>query len=297
MAVLNYAANYQAALAQAFPYKLKFGDLYNSPSNSLYKWEGAKSIYIPTITTSGRVDSNRDTIATAQRNYNNSWKLVTLENQRKWSTLVHPKDIDETNYTTSIVNITKVYNETQKFPEMDAYTISKIYADYLALGKVADNTVLTEANVLGTFDKLMEQMDEARVPEEGRILYVTPAIRRLLKNASAITRQITTDGSNDGTIKRTVSRLEDVIIKSVTSDLMKTLYDFTSGWAIGVGAKQIHMCLINPAAVITPISYGFAQLDAPSAVTEGKFIYFEESDEDVFVLQHMADAIKFVVQS
>ncbi|WP_236730867.1 hypothetical protein [Clostridioides difficile] len=35
----------------------------------------------------------------------------------------------------SIGNITKVYNEEQKFPEMDAYCISKIYADWTALGK------------------------------------------------------------------------------------------------------------------------------------------------------------------
>ena len=188
---LTLAQNYQKELAQAYPYMLKFGKLYQSPSNSLYNWTGADTIKIPSITTSGRVDSNRDTIATAQRNYNNSWKTLTLENQRKWSTLVHPMNIDQSNFTASIVNITKVYNETQKFPEMDAYCISKTFADWIALGKTADTTALDEATILSRFDKMMEDMDEARVPVQGRVLYVTPAVKTMLKHASQVTRQIT----------------------------------------------------------------------------------------------------------
>lgn len=295
MAVLNYAKDYSQALAQAFPYALNFGALYNSPNNGTYKWTGAKTIEIPIISTTGRVDADRDTIGTAQRNYNNSWETKVLENQRKWSTLVHPADIDQTNYVTSIQNITKVYNEENKFPEMDAYTISKIYTDWLAQGKTADNTVLDETNVLEVFDKLMEQMDEARIPVQGRILYVTPAVKTLIKNASAVTRNISVDGGGASTINRNVSRIDEVEIVSVTSDLMKTAYNFTSGWTPAVGAKQIFMCLIHPVAVITPVTYEFAKLDEPSAVTEGKYIYFEESYEDVFILNKKADAIKFVV--
>ena len=46
-------------------------------------------------------------------------------------------------------------------PEKDAYTISKIYSDWVAQGKEADTTALTTDNVLTVFDKLMEGMDEA----------------------------------------------------------------------------------------------------------------------------------------
>jgi len=55
------------------------------------------------------------------------------------------------------------------------------------------------------------------------------------------------------------------------------------------------MFLVHPNAVITPVSYQFAQLDPPSAGSEGKYIYFEESFEDVFILNKKADAIQFVV--
>ena len=295
MTALNYAKEYSQALAQAFPYSLYFGALYNTPNNGRYKWTGAKTIEIPTISTTGRVDADRDTIGNAARNYNNAWETKVLENQRKWSTLIHPADIDQTNYVASIANITQVYNEEQKFPEMDAYTVSKIYADWTGQSKTASTTALTEDNVLAEFDALMEKMDEARVPVTGRILYVTPAINTLIKNAKQITRTINLE-STGSTISRKVSRIDEVEIIAVPSSLMKTTFDFTTGWTAGGGAKQIHMFLVHPAAVITPISYQFAQLDEPSAKTEGKYYYYEESFEDVFILNKKADAIQFVVQ-
>ena len=296
MAALNYAKEYSQALAQAFPYSLYFGALYNTPNNGRYRWTGAKTIEIPTISTTGRVDADRDTIGNAARNYNNAWETKLLENQRKWSTLIHPADLDQTNHVASIANITQVYNEEQKFPEMDAYTVSKLYADWTGQSKTASTTVLTEENVLAEFDTLMEKMDEARVPVTGRILYVTPAINTLIKNAKQITRTINVESAGS-TINRKVSRIDEVEIVPVPSTLMKTVYDFTTGWKAGGSAKQIHMLLVHPIAVITPVSYQFSQLDEPSATTEGKYYYYEESFEDVFILNKKADAIQFVVEA
>ena len=223
MAALNYATEYSRALSQAFPYVLYFGALYSTPNNGRYRWINAKTIEIPSISTTGRVDADRDTIATAARNYNNAWEPKVLTNERKWSTLVHPKDIDQTGMVTTIQNITQVYNQEQKFPEMDAYTISKIYADWTGQSKTADTVV--------------------------------------------------------------------------PSELMKTLYEFTTGWSVASAAKQINMLLIHPLAVITPVSYTFAQLDQPSALSEGKYVYYEESFEDVFILNKKADAIQINMEA
>ena len=148
MAALNYAKQYAQALANQFPYVLNFGALYATPTNGRYRIVNAKTIEIPTLTTTGRVNADRDTIGVAARNYDNAWESKTLTNQRKWSTLVHPMDIDQTNQVASIANITKTFNEFQKFPEMDAYTISKIYADWANQSMTADTTVLTVANVI-----------------------------------------------------------------------------------------------------------------------------------------------------
>lgn len=305
---VNYATEYSRALAQAFPYVLNFGALYSTPNNGRYRWVNAKTIEIPSISTTGRVNADRDTIATAQRNYDNAWETKTLSNQRKWSTLVHPMDIDQTNMVTSISNITQVFNEEQKFPEMDAYLVSKLFHDWTTsvagdtahgayVGKTPDTTVLTSANVLGVFDQLMLNMDNARVPANGRILYVTHEVKKLLQNAqidanNTLGRQINVE-SGPNAIDRRVSRLDEVQVIGVPAILMKTQYNFTSGWKPANGAGQINMFLVHPNAVITPVSYTFSQLDEPSAGSEGKYIYYEEAFEDAFILNKKADAIQF----
>ena len=292
---INYATQYQRELEQQFPYVLYFGALYNTPNNGRYRWLNGKTIEVPSITVTGRVDSTRDTIATAARNYDNSWTPLTLENERKWSTLVHPADVQQTNQVATIANITRVFNEEQKFPEMDAYTISKIYADWTAAGETADTTELTAENVLSVYDKMVENMSEGRVPKMGLVLYVTPATNTLLKNAQGVYR--TLDVGKQNALSRAIKSLDEVQIEEVPSELMKTLYDFTQGWKVAVSAKQIHMMLINPLAVITPVAYEFSKLDAPSALSEGKYVYYEESHEDVFVLKNKKKAIQVCVEA
>lgn len=305
---VNYATEYGRALSQMWPYVLNFGALYSTPNNNRYRWVNAKTIEIPSISTTGRVPADRDTVAFAQRNYENAWETKTLSNQRKWSTLVHPMDIDQSNMVNTIANITQVFNEEQKFPEMDAYTISKIYQDWTTsitgdsshgsyTGKTANKTALSVTSVLGVFDTLMLAMDNARVPANGRLLYVTHEVKSMLKNAqidanNTIGRSLSVE-SGPNAIDRRISRLDEVQVIGVPATLMKTLYDFTSGWRPANSASQINMMLIHPLAVITPVSYTFARLDAPSALSEGKYTYYEESFEDVFILNKKADAIQF----
>lgn len=293
MAALNYAKQYQQGLEQEFPYVLYFGALFATPNNGRYRWVNSNVIEIPTISTTGRVDGDRDNIGQKKRNYNNSWTPLTVSQHRTWSTLVHPRDIQETDQVASIANITRVFNEEQKFPEMNCYLVSKLYADYTAKSKKADETTLTTENVLDVFDKMMTAMDNSRVPRSGRILYVTPDVRTLITNAKAIVKTLDVSKRSEA-LRRAITSIDEVEIPdSVPSDMMKTVYDFTEGWKVDSTADQINMILVHPLAVITPTNYEFAQLDPPSAGSEGKWEYFEESFEDVFLLPNKVDAIAF----
>jgi len=299
MPALNYATEYLAALELEFPYVLYFGALFSTPNNGRFRWVNSRVIEIPTLTTTGRIDGDRDTIGARKRNYNNGWIPLTLENHRTWQTLVHPRDIDETNQVASIANITRAFNEQQKFPEMNAYLISKVFSDWCGSGagaRTPDTTALTADNVLEVFDQFMQDMDDRRVPRQGRILYVTPEVRTLINNAKQIYRHIDLNSASSA-IRRGITSIDEVEIPaSVPSDMMKTLYDFTEGWSVDDDALQINMMLVHPQAVITPISYEFAQLDPPSAGSQGKWDYFEESFEDVFVLPMRKDCIAFNVK-
>lgn len=296
MAALNYATQYQRALAQAYPNVLHFSELHASLNNALYKFLDAKTIKIPFLTTTGRKNVNRDAInGEFARNIDKDDQTLTMSFYREWSTLIDPADMDETNQTVTITNATKVFNETQKFPEKDAYLVSKIYHDFVEAKGVVDTTVLTASNILTVFDSMMEEMDEKNVPAVGRILYVTPAVKTLLKNAQGIVRNISINGSNDKELSRIVDRLDEVKINSVPSTLMRTKYTFDNGYVVARDAKQINMFLVHPTSVITPEKYEFAGTEAPSAHTKGDYLYYEKSYEDVFIINKRIAGIAFNV--
>ncbi len=292
---LNYAKVYSDQLAQAFPYALNFGALYATENNGRFRFKGGKTIEIPVINTTGRSASDRNSVEPLSRNYENQWEELELTNQRKWSTLIHPADVDQTNYAATIANITSVFNNEHKFPEMDAYTISKIYSDWTDLGGEAEFNNIDSDNVISVFDYLMANMTEARIPVSGRILYVTPNVMLALKNAPEMSRSFVINNYG-GDVNRTVTTLDGVTVIEVPASLMKTEYDFTDGCEISPDAMQIEMLLIHPESVITPVSYEFACLDEPSAATGGKYVYYEESFEDVFVLASRRDGIAFAVK-
>jgi len=304
MAALNYAKEYARELAQAYPYTLYFGDIWNAIKPDV-KFLDNKTVEIPSLTTTGRVNGDRDTIGTFARNFDNSWESKTLSKHRTWGTLVHPRDIDETNKVASIANITKVFNEEQKFPEMDAEAISTLYTLKNAQEAITSLSTgaVTSANVLTYFDTLMDKMDEARVPQTGRILYCDTFTKTLIDNAKDSARYLS---ATDEEIKRKLSRIDEVAIKSVPSALMKTAYNFyagneqsgqNNGFAPKSDAKCVKMLLIHLSAVIPAISYEFAQLEDPSALSQGKYVYFEESFEDLFIYNKKHNAIQFVVEN
>ena len=292
MAAVNYAEAYERALAQAYPNVLNFGELYNTANNQTYKFVDSKTIHIPSISVGGRTNVNRDVMnGSFQRNVDNSFETKTLTFYREWSTSIDPADVMDTNMILTIQNATQVFNETQKFPEKDAYTVSKIYADWVAEGKTADTTPLTVDNILTVFDKLMEAMDEALVPSTGRLLYVTPVVKTLLKSASNI--GLSKSVEHQANINRVVDRLDEVELITVPSFLMKTAYDFTTGFEPSASAKQINLFLVHPSAILTPSKYAFVGMEAPAAGTKGDYIYYEKEYADVFILNNRTGAIAF----
>ena len=185
---LNYAKEYSQALAQSYPYTLYFGALWSATKPDV-KFLNNNTVILPSLSVKGRANGDRDTIGSFARNFNNEEESKTLKTHRIWNTLVHPRDIDETNHVASIQNITRVMNEEQKFPEMDAEMITALYKLKNKKKAITADDVLTTTNVLTKFDKLMDKMDEKRVPAAGRLLYVDTYTKTLIDTAKDVVRQ------------------------------------------------------------------------------------------------------------
>ncbi|WP_047999928.1 hypothetical protein [Lactiplantibacillus herbarum] len=297
MATINYADAYQQAIQQAFyDGHLFSAPLWNSPSNSVIRFDGAKHIKLPRLTIEeGRRNRARREITTIQANYSNDWDSYELTNERYWSTLVDPSDVDESNMVVSIANITTQFNKDEKMPEMDREMFSKLYQGKIAIdGADGIHTdTLDEKSILEAFDNMMTDMDEQRVPQQGRFLYLTPKNNAILKRADAMNRQLVLSDANN--VQRSIYSIDDVTVIVVPSDLMQTSFDFTVGSKLKDDAKQIEMFLISNGVQIAPQKYSFAGFDAPTAAASGNYLYYEQSYDDVLLLKTKTKGIEFVI--
>ena len=271
---VNYASQYAKELANAYPYFLYFGDIYNNENANKYRPVSGKYVMIPSLSVSGAHAVNRDQITgTFNRNWDNAWQQFACEMDREWDTLVDPMDMSEAGDIPTIANITKTLNEQQKFAEMDAYLAATLGSAAIT-NNMADSTALTAANILTQWDTYLAAMADARVNRDRLVCYVTPATFKLLKEASGITRFIDA-GTGIRNIDRNVGKLDGVRIVEVPSDLMKTAYDFTTGFVASQTAKQINMLFVDTEAVVTPIVYETSMISAPTAQSKGKYLYYE----------------------
>jgi hypothetical protein len=72
---------------------------------------------------------------------------------------------------------------------------------------------------------------------------------------------------------------------------MNSAYDFTNGAVPAVGAKQIHIILLHPDAVMAPEEYDFVSF------TDGKYLYYERLHWDVFLCEEEVPGVKINVEA
>lgn len=286
MAVFDYAERFLPILAQKYATGMKSHAL--TQSNQGVTFLNAQTIKLPRLTVSGYKDHAR-TPGFNSGTLANDWEPKKLEHDRDIEFFVDPMDVDETNLVLSIANIQNVFEDEQAIPEIDSYRFSKLYAE-LAEYKPANisTNALTAAGFLAEFDDAMAAMDEEGVPEEGRILYVTPTVAKLVKEAEGIQRSI--EVSVAGSINRKVHSLDDVEIVKVPSGRMKTEYDFTDGCVPADGAKQINFILVHPSAVVARDKYSYIKVFTPGtdSRTADGYLYQNRRYGDLFLLEKKA---------
>ena len=283
MGQMNYAAQYGRELANAYPYLSYFGDLWNAGESQRFKPLQGKTVYIPSMSTTGAKAVNRDAIdGNFTRNFDINWEAKTLEMDREWDTLIDPLDMMETNEVATIANVTQTFNQFQKIPEQDAYMASKLAGFAAEHGGIVTTTP-DASNILTLWDNALAYMTDQRVNRDRLRCKVIPSVYKLLKEATGLTRFVET-GAGIQNVDRNIARLDGVQIEEVPSDMMKTAYDFTVGFAPSGSAAQINMLFYDSMAIAAPIIYDTSMISAPTAQSKGKYLYYERYYYDVFVL-------------
>lgn len=286
---VNYAEQFRDDLVQKFMREARSTGL----TTNNVQFVSANKIKIPYLTLAGYKDHGRNGGFNRQA-ATNSFMEKTLDFDRDVEFFVDTMDVDESNQALAAAKLTNVFEEEHAIPEADAYRFSKLASDWDSLGGTPDTTALTADNILSVFDEYMMTMNEDEVPLEGRLCYVTSAVRKLFKDAIGEFREF----GGDRAIQRAIDSLDNVKLEEVPSARMKTAYDFTDGFTPAVGAKQINMIFVHPRSVITCDKHSYIRLWAPGTHTVGDgYLYQNRKYGDLFVIDNRVKGIKINIDA
>lgn len=293
---LNYVSKFENVLSELYGHSLKSDDLFHS--NEDIQIINTKDLRLPNLTVSGYKDHTRNS-GFNTGSYENDFQTVFLDHDRDIEFGIDPMDVDETNLIVTVANIQKRFETMQAIPELDCYTFSKLYTEAVRVSAHISTTALTTANILDQLDDDMAAFSEDGVPLERCILYCTPTVKKLLKNAQGIQRTLNVSSGNG--IDRRVYTLDDIKkIQEVPSDRLLTAYDFTDGYSAAASGKQINYILVDPEAQVSRVKYSYIQLFEPGSDsrTADRYMYQNRRFNGTFGLDALlAKGVRFNVAS
>jgi len=283
---INYVTQFSNKLRELYGQELTSDPLFHS--NSDIQITGAKSVKIPTLSVSGYKDHSRSSLSFNAGTYANDYETKTLDHDRDIEFAVDPMDVDETDSVLSLANIHSRFEHTQAIPELDCYTYSKLYTEFVRIGGTVKTTTLTTVNVLSDFDDNLSALEDSGVPLDRVILFCTTAYKKLIKNAEGIQR--TLDIKNGGGIDRRVHTLDDITnIVTVPSARFKSAFDFSDGCSSANTAKTIDYILIDPECQVSRVKYSYIHFFAPGtdSRTADKYLYQNRRYNGTFAIDHL----------
>lgn len=216
---LNYAEQWSPELLEI----LMQGTLTSPFITSNVRWLDAKTFHFTQMSTSGYKNHSR-TGGWNAGTYDQKDVPYTLTHDRDVEFLVDKADVDETNETASIENISRVFEQTWVAPETDALFFSR-------LAEVAQKTTLyhgstatsayTKAKVFGMLKDILAKGKLRRYKANGSlIMYVRSEIMDALEQSTEFTRKIEITQIAEGGIgiETRVTEIDGVPIMEVIDD-------------------------------------------------------------------------------
>ena len=192
-------------------------------------WLDAKTFHFTQMSTSGYKDHsqsggwNRGTFVQTDVPF-------TVNHDRDVEFLVDKREVDESNATASIKNISKVFTRTQAAPESNAYFFSKIAQTAKGLSGYNSSTDLTSYTAANVYSKIKSAIGAGKLrrykAKGALICYVRSEIMDLLEISTEINRKIEMTQIAEGGIgiKTRITDIDGVPIMEVIDD--EVFYDY-----------------------------------------------------------------------
>ena len=252
-------------------------------TNQDLDWTGAHAIRVYKVTTSQMNDYTRNAPVPAGqwsrfgpvKDLDATTEEFTLKKDRSFTFAIDKLDTDETAAQLAAATALARQNREVVIPEVDAYTYSVICAK---AGHKPAAKALTASNLYTEILAASQALDDAEVPETGRVLVVTPAVYVLMKKCKDIIME--TDVGNELRLKGVIGILDGMSVQKIPANRLPA----------GFGFMAVHPC-----ATVAPVKLEDFRIheDPPGisgSLVEGRICY------DAFVLDNKAWAIYYQVQ-
>lgn len=210
---------------------------------------------------------------------NGSWETLQLTKDRGVNLGVDRFDNEESK-NMAFGRLAGEFMRTQVVPELDAYRFAKMSAAQTLVK--ADITVGT-TDCVGLIDAAEQQMQEDEVPEEGRILYVSPKMYAGIK--AKVTRYL----ANENGVNREIeifNKMPVIVVPQSRFNTAVTLNDGSSsfGFAPTAGGYKINFQIVHPSAVKNVVKAAIPKVFSPDEnQTADKWLFQYRLYHDCFL--------------
>jgi hypothetical protein len=193
-----------------------------------------------------------------------TWETLTLAASRGRAFSIDRMDDEET-LGMAFGTLSGEFIRTKVVPEIDAYRFSK-YASWSGITEVGTPATLAANTVLAAIDVASLTLDEAEVPAEGRLLYVSATINGFLKGAVSRTSM-----SGDANYSRVVKMLDNMEVIPVPQTRFYKGITLDAGSSASAGGfsktastgRDINFILLHPSAVLQATKHAALKIFSP----------------------------------
>ena len=263
---ISLAAKFMPMLDEV--YKAESRSAILDTANDRVQFTGANTVNIFTLSTVGMGNYDRNA-GFVPGDVNGSWQPYVLNTDRGRSYMVDVLDNDET-LGMAFGGLLGTVERQHIIPEVDAFRFAS-YASGAAAGNVVTETLSAGAATVASIDAATVALDNAEVPYEGRILFVSPTVYGLLK--SGLTRFLQNDERN---VNYNVEYYNDMRVISVPQPRFQTAITLAAptasngagGFAPASGADAINYMIIHPSAVLQVMKHYVPRIFSPEVNQE-----------------------------
>lgn len=271
---VNLVTKFQPYVDEIFTTESKKSLLTNQDFN----WTGAHTVKVHKVNTVAMTDYDRSGSGENASRYGalgavgNTLEEFTLTKDRSFTFVIDKLDKDETDGVLSGASALARQQREVIIPEVDTYVYGKMTS---GAGTKKTTVTLSADNI---YDEIIEgnnALDDAEVPDAGRILVVTPDTHLLMKKCKDIVME--TDVSAEMRLQGVIANLDGLTVIKVPKKRLTTNFGFM---------------IAHPVATVAPTKleeYKVHQ-DPPGIsgeLVEGRIVY------DAFVLDNKKMAIYY----